>query len=71
MLANVETLSITYFNLDFDFSTDRIFAQPFSMQFILFDISECHISVAGIYAHMMRHISDYGSCGQEKVQILR
>jgi hypothetical protein len=33
MLANVETLSITYFKLDFDFSTDRIFAQSFSLQF--------------------------------------
>jgi hypothetical protein len=71
MLANVETLSITYFKLDFGFSTDRIFSQPFSLQFILFDVSEGHISVAGIYACMMRHISDCGSCGQEKVQILR
>jgi hypothetical protein len=69
MLADVETLSVTYFKLDFDFSTDRTFAQPFSLQFILFDVSEGHISVAGIYARMMRHISDYGSCGQGKVQI--
>lgn len=70
-MANVETPNITYFKLDFDFSTDRIFAQPFSLQHILFYVSEGHISAAGIYAHMMRHISGCGSCGQEKVQILR
>lgn len=64
-------LSITYVKLDFGFSTDRIFALPFSLQFTLFDAYEGHISAAGIYAHMMRHISDYGSCGQGKVQILR
>jgi hypothetical protein len=33
-------------------------------------VPENHIPVTGIYAHMMRHIRDYGSCGQENVQIL-
>jgi len=62
--------SIVYFQLDFDF-TREFFAQPFHLGYIVSLIYLNITSFAGIYAHMMRHTSDYGSCGQGKVLILR
>jgi hypothetical protein len=55
MMANVETLGITYFKLDFDFSTDIIFAHSYCSQFILFDVSKNHVYHRYLRTHDEAH----------------
>jgi hypothetical protein len=68
----VSCLSETFALLP-DYMAQQPRRQPssFSLLFSLFDLFENYLSVTGIYAHMMRHSSDYGSCGQEKVLMLK
>jgi hypothetical protein len=61
---------ITSFKLDYDF-TSRKFCTTifFAVQSGLTYLNITYL-ITGTYAHMTRHTSDYGSCGQERLLIL-